>query len=312
MKILGYDEVDGQQVIKLNLIAFGWFLSPEQMEIIRRVDGRVPDYKALYAVEEDEVQSQVGVVTIDTLTTEGIEKIGFIWGVATRPSVGRKGYASQLMEEANRRLGEEGIRYSFLGTGKSWFAYDLYRNLGYSDLTMFKRGFIKCRKNAIDGVTIKMETDPDIIASLFYESSKKYLGFVKRPKNFLEVRKAWSWFSYDQVGIFYKDESPVGYFIASKEDRLLKLWEICCPKDDDIKRCISALESNLDVDYIMIDLVDRFAIEGHLRSAGFNLFDESWGILMVKDLNEKPSEEKIRNMYGFNENRFHMTVMDEY
>ncbi len=31
MEIRGYKDVDGQQVIKLNQIAFGWFLSPAQV-----------------------------------------------------------------------------------------------------------------------------------------------------------------------------------------------------------------------------------------------------------------------------------------
>jgi hypothetical protein len=63
MKILGYDEVDGEQVLELNIKAFGWFLSPEQMAFIRKVDSRVSEYVALYAVVDDVVQSQVGVVT---------------------------------------------------------------------------------------------------------------------------------------------------------------------------------------------------------------------------------------------------------
>ena len=72
------------------------------------------------------------------------------------------------------------------------------------------------------------------------------------------------------------------------------------------------MESNLDVDYIMIDLVDRFVIEEQLKSAGFNIFDESWGILMVKDLKREASVNEIKDLYGINENRFHMTIMDEY
>jgi GNAT superfamily N-acetyltransferase len=312
MDVMSYKEVDGHQVIKLNLIAFGWFLSPAQVAQIQKVDPRVSDYYALYAVEDDIVQSQVGVVTLETQTTEGMEKVGYIWGVATRPSGTRKGYAGQLMEEAERRMLDEGIRYSFLGTGKSLVAYDLYRKLGYNDFTLFKRGFKKCVDHGFSEISLKTDMNTSIIPDLFYEYSEGHLGFVKRPRNFLEVRKAWSWFSYDTVGIFYKDETPIGYFIATKEDRLLKLWEICCPKKDDIIRCISVLESNLEIDHIMIDLVDRFVMEGQLRKAGFNLFNESWGILMVKDLEGKSSVEEISDMYGLNENRFHMTVMDEY
>ena len=105
MKILEYDEVDGQQVLELNLICFGWLLSPDQVKLIRKVDKkRVPNYFALYAVEKEEVLSQVGVVRVDTKCVHGVEKIGFIWGVCTKPSEARRGLAKKLTEEAHARL----------------------------------------------------------------------------------------------------------------------------------------------------------------------------------------------------------------
>jgi GNAT superfamily N-acetyltransferase len=312
MKILGYDEVDGQQVLELNLKCFGWFLSPKQVEFIKRVDSRLPEYVAIYAVEDDIVQSQVGVVTLDTRTSEGIEKVGYIWCVATRPSQARHGYATKLIEEAHNRLIDEGIRYSFLGTGKSMVAYDLYRKLGYNDFTIFKRGMMKCQDKGSSGIKLKPKADIETIVNLFYEYSKDHLGFVKRPKNFLEVRKAWSWFQYDLVGIFYEDERPLGYMIASKENKILKLWELCCPAKEDLKRCLSVLGTKFHVDHIVINLVDRFVDEEQLIKSGFNIFDESWGILMAKDLKGKASAKNIQKIYGIDQNKFHMTIMDEY
>lgn len=312
MKILGYPEVNGQQVLELNLKAFGWFLSPQQIEIIQRVDSRVQEYVALYAVESEEVQSQVGVVILDTLTTEGIEKVGYIWGVATRPTSARQGYATKLMEEAQNRMREDGIRYIFLGTGKSMVAYDLYRKLDFEDFTIFKRGMMKCAADNTGGITLKRNGNADIIMSLFNKYSREKLGFVNRPRNFLEVRSAWSWFQYDLVGIFYDGQIPVGYVIASIENNLLKLWEICCPEREYLKRCISVLCSSMEAEHIVIDLVDRFVMEEQLGDVGFRIFDESWGILMVKDLTGSNSVKDIQRDYGIHDNRFHMTIMDEY
>ena len=76
MKIREYDEVDEQQVLDLNLGCFGWFLPPKRVKKLRRLDPRIPDYFALYAVEGDEILSQVGAVTLDTQTTSGVEKLG--------------------------------------------------------------------------------------------------------------------------------------------------------------------------------------------------------------------------------------------
>jgi ribosomal protein S18 acetylase RimI-like enzyme len=286
MDILGYDEVDGQQVLELNIKAFGWFLSPDQIRFIRSVDKRVPDYVALYAVEDNAVQSQVGVVTLDTQCTHGTEKVGYIWGVATKPSQARSGYATKLIEEANKRLKEEGIRYCFLGTGKSLVAYDLYVKLGYRDFTMLKRGLKGCQTK---------------------EKSE-----IKRPKNFMEVRKAWSWFQYDLEGTFYENETPIGYLVANKEGKVLKIWELCCPEAKDIKKCISALESDLEFEHILLECVSGSAREKDFVESGFELFSDSWGILMLKDLKGEHSINDVKRSFGIDERKFHMTSIDEY
>jgi ribosomal protein S18 acetylase RimI-like enzyme len=312
MKILEYDEVDSQQVLELNIKSFGWFLSQDQVRFIRRVDSRTPDYVALYAVEGKEVQSQVGVVTLDTQTTYGTEKIGYIWGVATRPSQARQGFATKLMEEAHERLIGEGIRYSFLGTGKSLVAYDLYRRLGYKEFTMLKRGLKKCQNKESGEITLKTKVDKAVIVDLFYEYSEGLLGFVKRPRNFMEIRKAWSWFQYDLVGAFYENENPIGYIIANKEDKILKIWELCCPKKEDLKKSISSLKSNLNVEYIVLELVHKAALEEQFIESGFKIFDESWGVFMVKDLKGDQSIKEIRKIYRIDDKKFHMTPIDEY
>jgi hypothetical protein len=217
-----------------------------------------------------------------------------------------------LIVEAHNRLKEEGIRYSFLGTGKSLVSYDLYRKLGYHDFTLFKRGFMRCGDKRSNGITLKTNGNQGVIMDIFQKYSEGLLGFVKRPANFLEVRKAWSWFHYDLVCIFYEDVKPIGYAIASKEDKILKLWELCCPNKKDLIGCISELGSKLEAEHIVLELVDRFADEEQFAKIGFKVFDESYGILMVKDLKENESAKRIQRIYGLDQKRFHMTAMDEY
>ncbi len=66
MKILEYDEVDGQQVMEMNLRCFGWFFTPKQVRRIRKVDDHVPDYFSLYAVDKEKILCQAGVSQVDT------------------------------------------------------------------------------------------------------------------------------------------------------------------------------------------------------------------------------------------------------
>lgn len=315
MKILEYDEVDGQQVLELNLIAFGWFLSPEQVAIIRRADNtRVPDYFALYAVEKEKVLSQVGVVTVDTKTSFGSEKVGFIWGVCTRPKSARKGYAKKLINEAQRRLAEDDIRHSFLGTGKSLVAYDLYDKLGYMDFMTLDRGLRICNKTEEEGldVTYSSSVRNEIIVELFAKYSKDLLGFVERPNNFLDVRKAWSWMPYNLIGAFKEGSKPIGYIVASTEGKIVRIRELCCPKIEDIGKCITAFENKFKPDYLLLDGITGSILRGVFSKSGFKIFTDSWGILMVKDLSDKHSIKQIRNIYGVEEEKFSMTPIDEY
>jgi ribosomal protein S18 acetylase RimI-like enzyme len=312
MKILEYDEVDGQQVLELSITCFGWFLGPNEVKTIRRVDERVPDYFALYAVEKEEILSQVGVVTLETQCDYGVEKVGFIWGVCTKSNAARKGVAGKLMEEAHARLAAEGIRYSFLGTGKSLVAYNLYKKLGYEDFISMERMLMVSKNKKQNDVAFSISKENKTIVDLFREYSKDLLGFIKRPNNFLEVRKAWSWMPYDTVGVFSVDEEPVGYLVASREGKNLKIRELCCPKVEDFQRCVAALELEFDLDSVLYDSnMGTHGLEA-IRKSGFKVLQGSWGVLMVKDLKEAHTISDIRRSYGVDGARFHMTSIDEY
>jgi GNAT superfamily N-acetyltransferase len=299
----------------LNLICFGWLLSPDQVKLIRKVDKkRVPDYFALYAVEKEDILGQIGVVTVDTQCAHGIEKIGYIWGVCTKPSAAKRGFAKKLMGEVHERLQGENIRYSFLGTGKSLVAYNLYRGLDYSEFTILDRG-IKVSKSSKVGhkdITFTPTPKNETVVNLFKEYSKDLMGFVKRPNNFLEIRKAWSWMPYNFVGVFKEDKKPIGYTIASIEGKIIKVRELCCPKIEDLQRCINALEREYKPNHMLLEWVIGSHLEKDFIKSGFKLFSDSWGTLMVKDLKGKHSVDQIRKLYGTEEDKFHMTSIDEY
>ena len=66
MKIATYDEVDAEQVARLNHVCFGSYMdNPHAVRNVRRVDRRCSDYFGLYAVEGNEVLSQVVVFCVD-------------------------------------------------------------------------------------------------------------------------------------------------------------------------------------------------------------------------------------------------------
>jgi GNAT superfamily N-acetyltransferase len=314
MKMLGYDEVDGQQVLGLNLTCFNWMLTPEQVDHIRKIDPRCPDYFALYAVENDKVLSQVGYISVDAQTVQGPEKVGFVWGVATRQGESRKGLAGMLMEECHRRMQEEGIRYSILGTGKSIVAYNLYGRLGYEDFLIFNIGFKSCTpgEDSETDITYNPGTDQKVFSAIFEEYSNGLTGFIRRPSNFVEVRKAWSWMSVSTEGLFLREGKAIGYFLGSSDDKFLRIKEICCPNLDDISKCIKTLEMKLKQQYMIFDSVSRRILVGEYLKSGFNEIRDTWILLMVKDLKGDQQIGQTRNLFGFGEDRFQMTAIDEY
>ncbi len=201
-----------------------------------------------------------------------------------------------------------------MGTGKSMVAYALYKNLGYLDFRPLSLGLRECQpKNRYEkDLSYTPTTDNEIFVDLFKRYSKGLLGFVHRPKNFLQIKKVWGWPPMNIKGIFTKNSKNIGYLLASKEKRNIRILELCCPKKKDIQRCIGALEMKLKPQYISFEWMAGTSFMEALVNSGFKLLSSSWGTIMIKDLEEKYSIDDIRRLYGLEENRFHLTSIDIY
>lgn len=221
MKIFGYNEVDWQQALELNLIGFDWYLTPDLVNKILTVDKRVSKNYAIYCVENGEVLGQLGILIDDTQTTNGIEKIGYLWTICSKPSSFRKGVATKLIEEAHARLLAENIRYSFLGTQRSLIAYNLFRKLGYSDLINSNMGFKTCEEHSRNKTDIVFSTDykEEMIVDIFSKYSQNLLGFIHRPNNFISIRKAWEFMPLELIGVFWKNDKLIGYVLGVRKEK---------------------------------------------------------------------------------------------
>ncbi len=218
------------------------------------------------------------------------------------------------MEEAHSRLIADGIRFAFLGTGKSMVAYALYKNLGYVDFRPLSLGLKECQpiNRYTREISYSPTTDNEVFVELFKRYSKVLLGFVIRPKNFLQIKKVWDWPSMNIKGIFTKNSKNIGYLLASKEKKNIRILEICCPKNRDIQRCIEALEMKFKPQYMSFEWMAGTSLIGAIIDSGFKLLSSSWGTIMIKDLEEKQSIDDIRGSYGLEDDRFHMTSIDIY
>ena len=314
MEIYGYDEVDWQQVLKLNLIGFNWYLTPDLVKTILDTDKRIPKYYAIYSVEKGEVLGQVGIFIDETKTINGVEKIGYLWTVCTKPAAFRKGVAINLVKEAHDRLLSNGVRYSFLGTERSLIAYNLFRKLGYSDFIDSNMCFKTCRKNDNNEIEtyISTEFNEKEIFKIFSDNSQNLEGFVLRPKNFISIRKAWRWMPLDLIGVFKKNNESIGYFLGSKEEKIINIRELCCPMYENIPRCIKALEVEFKPEHMIFHFISKRNIINILKNNGFKYINKTLPVYMIKDLKEEQAIEEIQKLYGIKEDNFQMTSIDYY
>ncbi|KPK17939.1 MAG: hypothetical protein AMK69_25305 [Nitrospira bacterium SG8_3] len=314
LKIREYDELDAQEILELNKGSLGWSLTPEKAEKIRKLDPHVPDYFALFSVERGTVVSQVGAATVNTETISGTERLGFVWGVCTDPKAARKGYAGSLFEELHDRLSDDDIRYVLLGTSRGFVAYNLYKKLGYMDFIGLKWAIRQCKpmeKVTRDIAFTKTRKD-SIFSEIWTRYTKGLLGFSKRPRDLIKIKKAWGWPPINIAGIFQRKGKTLGYILANKVGKTITIEEIIAFKQKDFRDMLKVLEMKYKPRYMLYNLLEGSHGEKIYDNLGFTRTIDTWGTLMVKDIKNRKSIKDVHKMYGIGETKFFMTAMDMY
>jgi hypothetical protein len=100
--------------------------------------------------------------------------------------------------------------------------------------------------------------------------------------------------------------------IARKDKNFIKISELICTKVEDLGSCISAIEQELKPGFLAIcGLVGQSHMEA-FNSCGFRDFHLSWWVFMIKDLEEKNTQNQFIDLFGINNDTFHMTALDYY
>ncbi len=312
MKILPYDEVDPDGVKVIDWTSFRWFLSPELARELREKDPWLPDHYALYAVDDDEVRAQVGYCVVDTDTTEGLEKVGFVWGVCTRPDSARRGYSTALFEETHRILLEEDVRFAVLGTRRSWVAYDLYRKFGYRDFGHFSSAIKPCSGPAETDVVCKKGLTDQDAHGIYKRYAEDLLGFTHRFEGVISIREMnFHDGPYDRHS-YFRDGEMIGFTIGKSTDRYINLIDMCAVDIDDVPDMIAALEKDTGTGHIMYDWTPRRAIIERLVRSGASEIGTTWGTFMAVDLTGELDIGGIEDLYGVGDDLFTMSDLDAY
>ncbi len=326
MDIRTYDQVDPEQVLRLNLMALNYPLTPEVAAEGRRLDPRVTPEFALYAVEGGLVVGQVGMFEAPVMTREGPARAGALWAVATHPEHGRGGVARALIVEAHRRMRERGARFVTLGTSRYRVAHSLYLSLGYSDLRLLATAFSPIGgparpgpASARPGLTASPlpSAEEHLLGVVHDQAAAGWLGFTSRPPHFANILRAWG----ESISAFIitdEDEEgaadraasrAVGYALTSSTEPVVTVAEFEVVPSTDPGRAEVAIARAFPDKRLRIRAVMRDAYRQSMPAAGFEVVHPDWGTLMAASLDGTPPDE-VRRLLGVDENLFNCGFFD--
>jgi GNAT superfamily N-acetyltransferase len=309
MKILEYDLVDPLSVLQLNMLALDFALTPEHASHIRRSDPRPFPFFAIYAVEDDGVMGQVGVFRLPMVSLEGREDVGGVWAVCTHPQYAGQGIASCLLEEVHTRMLEAGLRFSTLGTNRYRVAYKLYQKHGYADMQV--RATALARWETAHQPTRLQARPPgpegfDLVEKTFETIASDYLGFAWRHTPFARLREK---VSLNDIWILWKNDEPVGYVFAQREDSVLQISLQLLQSNIDAAEAVGAVVSKIRTPYVQVTLSRPSEIVSLWR-AGWHVVQPTWGAFMIKPLMPGLAIEEVRRSFGIGTDRFLISWLD--
>jgi len=316
MKILTYDEVDHDQVLVMHMSGFGWPLTEARAKAMAEHDKRLWKLFGIYAVSRDKVLGQIIPFTLRLRSTEGLADQLGVAEVVTAPDETRKGIATALMNRIEELGIEAGMRTSWLMTGEHLVAHNLYRKLGYFNVSTFPRGFKRVPKKQPrhDEINLRQYRKSDCrkLSGIYEEYLRGSLGFTKRQWDFLEVGIATQQLGKDAVKVATRAGKTVGYAVSGPRDGVAFIMEVVAPRERDFAAIVSALEGKYKGSLVVgSSLVwkkqrDRFA------SLGYQIRPIHWYRLMAKPLEKGMSRGDLEQLYGLDDGRFAFMSLDGF
>ena len=311
MQFRFYDEVDSEQVNRINLISHNEPADPATIARIRKNDPFCSPWFRMYAVEGDTVAAQVGAQYPIVETADGEARVGFIEAVAGMPGFARKGYAKALMKRVHEQMLEDGIGIFALTTSRILVVYDMYPKLGYREIMPFNWGLKSGEKYPKGDVKIKVYRHAaDKGDGLFRELTGGSLGFVRRPDSYPKLKSAWG-AHYSKAVSFSRDGEPIGYALVRLMPDFLNVRELVCPNRADMVPCLQALENAFPRKQVSRSISGRDSIARGFREHGF-VDRESWGMFMAMDAKGRMNQKQVKALLGFDKDRFQMFAIDTY
>lgn len=312
MKIVSYDEANHEDVLEMNLHAFGWPMTEQTVKKYLKHDERWLDNVGVYANERDRTIAQVLPLKIETRTSEGIEIVGGIAGVTVIPDKARRGIGTKLMNAAHEILRENDIRISFLLTAESLVAYGLYEKLGYVDVASFGgvQKFIRTSRKP-KGLEMRpyLKKNWRTADRIYSSSVRTLLGFVVRQPAFLNMKIDTTPLSRKNICLVDNDEE--GYVVKSPAEDYIIVREIMCPAERTFNRIMASVEAEAAKKHIIIYLLISKLLLNRFAKRGYRTNRKTWGRVMAAPLVRGLSKGKLRSLYDF-DGEFFISGLDTF
>jgi GNAT superfamily N-acetyltransferase len=287
LKIISYRDLDVKdEIFILWLKSFGFYASPAWLERFGKYEPALGDGPVgMCALLDGKLVGFVGVMQVPTRTKTGeIEMVGGIYGVATRPSISRKGIGRRLLEESEQWLRRQGIRLSFLTTSTAIVAYNWYAGIGYvrvATVDNYKHYYkVFRRRSGRRRTTLSEENGVDMrqVRDIFNWYVRNRCGFVIRSKDTLKAR--------EMQGIFNRRLSLSvngGYALLSRTSVAVRYCEILARTKKAYGELIRLAEPLANEAIVAIHPFDPVAQE-MLRRRRYTEDSGNFDVLMVKSL----------------------------
>lgn len=316
MKILTYDEVDHDQVLVMHMSGFGWPLTEERARAMAEHDRRIWKLFGIYAVRGDKVLGQIIPFKLRLRSTEGMADQLGVAEVVTTPDETRKGIATALMKRIEELGIEEDMRTSWLMTGEHLVAHNLYRKLGYFNVSTFPRGFKRVPRRQKKRGEVKLrqyrKSDCKKLASIYKEYLKGSLGFTERQWDFLETGIATQQLGKDAIKVASRAGRTVGYAVTSPRDGVAFIMEVVAPDRRDFDSIVSTLEQQYRGSLVVGSSLVWKRQRVRFASLGYQIHPTHWYWLMAKPIEKGMSKREMELSFGLYDGRFAFMSLDGF
>lgn len=315
MRIRTFDEVDPFEIHKLVLASFGWAMPESRMRRQIRKDPRVMEGYTVYAVERGRLLAQVMPLKMNVRLTTGVETIGGIAAVCSRPEVWGRGYIRRLMEHVHGMYREAGFRIAALTTSRNIRGHGVYTGLGYMDLTPFYRATkrVSRRPSRPGGLRLRVPRRRDIprIQDLFRTFARGFTGWTERDSRFLGGEDIWFDRILDRFRLVYHDGKLVGYFrtIPGEEDFV---EEVVLRRRSDFRAAMRAVEAGSGGGFTNIALLTSSFDLRRFRELGYHIVGPTPGRAMALSLVHDLPTKELPRLFGVPERRFLLYPTDAF